>query len=139
MGITNNNTNTHRTTSRLFNYLSATFALLIWGGWAYYINYSFGQWARVIAAITQGLASFFITLFLVRIVTFLYFQLPDNNSQLVVPAIVAVSGTSSLLVLFHLISGTQEILFTILPTSIVAFLFCLYTCVKIKQSIQLEN
>jgi len=116
-------------TSFIYNLGSALFAFILWGGWAYFIN------NNMISALTQGTASFIITLFLVHAVTRLYHNLStkvNGNIQLLLPAIITVSFTGTCLFIVHLIAGTAHITKTIAPALLVAFLFCVYTAYKLQ-------
>ncbi len=127
------NANTLKT-SRLYNFLSAMFAFLIWGGWAYYINGRENLETGIISGITQGMASFTITLLMVHAVSWIYRRLPNNFWQLILPAIFTVSFTGSCLAAIHYAVGTPEIIYTISPALSVAFAFCLFTAYKLRRA-----
>lgn len=120
-------------TSRVYNVLSAAAAFVMWGGWAYYINSGFGESTRIVSAIAQGSASFVITLFMVHAVTWLFHRMPNSVLKLILPAVLTVSFTGSCLATLHFFVGTPRILQTIAPALTVAFLFCLYTTIKLKK------
>ncbi len=123
-------TNKHHQTSLFYNLGSALFAFLLWGGWAYYIN------KNIISSLTQGTASFVITLFLVRAISTLYGSLSNKTDNtllpIILPAVITVSFTTTFLYIAHIIAGTAHIIKTIAPALLVAFLFCLFTAYKIK-------
>ncbi len=115
-------------TSLLYNLGSALFAFTLWGGWAYFIN------RNSISALTQGAASFIITLFLVHAVTKLYRSLPAKANgilQLFSPAIITVTFTGTCLYIAHRIAGTEHIAKTIAPALLIAFVFCVYTAYRL--------
>lgn len=120
-----------RRTSRQFNLVSAALAFLIWGGWAYYVNNDQGSSTGLISGITQGSASFIITLAMVHTVTWLYKNIPPSPLQLFLPAIITVSITASCLYSVHSLVGTPNIAYTIAPALSVAFMFCVFTCFKL--------
>lgn len=122
-------------TSRIYNLLSAIAAFAMWGGWAYYINSGFGQSTRIVSAIAQGIASFLITLFMVRAVTWLFHRMPNAMLKLILPAVLTVSFTGTCLATLHFFVGTPRILQTIAPALTVAFLFCFYTTLKLKKQL----
>ncbi len=122
-------TQNHKT-SLLYNLISALFAFVLWGGWAYFVN------RNIISALTQGIASFIITLFLVKAVTQLYNMLSDRMGdvlQLLLPAIITVSFTGSCLFLAHSLAGTAYITKTIAPALSVALIFCIVTAYKLQK------
>ena len=114
-------------TSRLFNFISACLAFLLWGGWAYYINTSDSNNYGTISAIAQGTASFLITIFMVHVVTFLFHRFEQPLSKMLLPAIITVSFTSTCLVIIHLLIGTPHIFITITPAHTIAVSFFLFT------------
>ena len=118
-------------TTRYFNYVSAFMAFMLWGGWAYYVNVQDTDIAGIMSGLTQGTASFMITLFLVHSVTRLYHRFKHPVGKLLFPAIVTVCFTSMCLLLIHTLAGTPHILMTILPAITVAFSFCLFTSYKL--------
>ena len=126
--------NTPHKTSLLYNLASAVFAFVLWGGWAYFIN------VNIVSGLTQGTASFVITLFLVHAVTCLYHTLSSKKMseflQLLLPAIITVGFTGTCLYIIHSIANTPHIAKTIAPALLVAFLFCIYTAYKLTQGTQ---
>lgn len=117
----------------LYNLGSAFFAFMLWGGWAYFIN------KNSVSALTQGGASFIITLFLIHAVNKLYYSLPIKAGgllQLFSPAIITVTFTGSCLYLAHKIAGTAHIVKTITPALLVAFIFCIYTTYRLSRGTQ---
>ncbi len=123
-------------TSRHYRYLSALIAFLLWGGWAFYINNNATVHTGVISGLTQGTASFMITLFLVHSVTRLYHRFSHPIVKLLFPAIMTVSFTGSCLLFIHLVAKTPHIILTILPAITVAFSFCLFTTYKLHKNSQ---
>ena len=121
-----------RQTSILFKLVSAFSAFVLWGGWAFYINGGFGFKARVVSGLAQGLASFLITLFMIRVVTWIFCLLPDNFFQYLLPGLITVSFTGTCLFFMHYRLGTPNIVYTIAPALSVAFIFCVFTAFKLK-------
>jgi len=118
--------------SLAFKVISAILAFVLWGGWAFYINEASDT--RLVSAITQALASFSITLILVHMVTFIFHRLPVTLMRIALPAIISISITGSGLVLAHTCAGTSRIFFTIAPALAVAFVFCIYTTLKLHRA-----
>jgi hypothetical protein len=112
-----------------YNYISAILAFILWGTWAYFINIDSSN--SIISAIAQGIASFIITLVMIKIIEYFYNLFPKNKFYFVLPSIITVLITSSFVIGIHIFIDTQNILFTVLPTVIIAFLFALFTTRKI--------
>jgi hypothetical protein len=121
-------------TSRLYKLGSALMALLLWGSWAWYVNGADSEWHTLLSAIAQGSSSFLITLGLVALVTRLYNHFEHPLARVWLPAVIVTTFSSSVLFVVHLGVGTQQIIQTILPPSTVAFLFCLFTSVKMQKN-----
>ena len=120
-------------TSRLYRWVSALFAFLIWGGWAYYANGEAAENQRITSTLVQGTASLLITFFMVNAVTWLYGRIEVPYVRLVLPAVLTVSFTGSSLVAVHYFAGTPNIFYTVAPALSVAFAFCLFTTVKLRR------
>lgn len=128
-------------TSHSYNYTSASLSFILWGSWAYYLNRNTHSAAEY-SGIIQGMASYTFTLFMVHAVTFLYHQFNHPIPKLLMPAVITTAFTSTSSVIFHLLAGTPQITFIILPASSLAFAFCLYTSLilsKTQQTINKEN
>lgn len=131
----NDNSSQHALrTSRSFNVLSALLAFLLWGGWAFYVNGRSDIAKGLLSGLTQGTASFIITLVMVYLVTWFFKQLPDNCLQIPLSALFTVSITGSFLIAVHLLVKTPEIFYTISPALSVAFAFCWYTAYKLRKT-----
>ncbi len=120
-------------TSGLYRWVSALFAFLIWGGWAYYANGAAAENQRLASTFVQGIASLFITLFMVHAVTWLYRRIQVPYFRLVLPAVLTLSFTGSSLFTIHHFVGTPNIFYTITPALSVAFAFCLFTTYKLRK------
>ena len=117
--------------SKKFNLTSSFLAFLIWGGWSFYINDA-SLYNRITSGLAQGLSSFIITLVMVKFVTRLYSRNYFPSIRLMLPAIITVSCTGSVLIIIHYLVGTPYIFKTVTPALSVAFIFCLYTSYKLK-------
>ena len=112
-----------------YNFISAFLAFVLWGTWAFFMNMdSTNRWE---SALSQGIASFIITLIMIKIIAYFYELFPKTKLFFILPAVITVSITSSFVVGIHLWVKTENILSTVLPTVIVAFLFALFTTKKI--------
>lgn len=116
-----------------FNLLSSGSAFVMWGGWAYYINGGSIS-SRITSGITQGCASFTITLILIYVVTWIFHHLPKRTILLPLPAILVAFMTGSTLFIIHSLIQTPKIFYTILPSIIMSFGFCLFITIKLKRS-----
>ncbi len=121
-------------TNHGYSIISAVIAFMLWGGWAYYLSYdkSKGIASGVASGLIQGIASFTITLFMVKAVSWLFETMPQSNLGVLLSAMVTVSFTGSCLFLAHFLVGTQNIFLTIAFPLSVAFVFCLTTAYRIK-------
>lgn len=117
-----------------YKLVSAFLALILWGSWAFYVNEPSNSYVRFLVAGAQGLASFTITLIMVKIVTFFYAKLEKNSLQLILPTILTIALSASCLTIIHSVIGAPNILLTISPALSVAFLFCLMTTFQLRRS-----
>lgn len=125
--------------SNYYKFVSASMAFLLWGGWAFYINYEGIENSGFISGITQGTASFLITLFMIYIVTYLYHYFKKPILKIGLSAILTISLTGTCLVIIHGLISTPNILYTVFPPLCVAFIFCLFTTFKLNKINLQEN
>lgn len=118
-------------TSKRYRIVSASFACIMWGGWAFYVNAEDGATKQIVSALTQGAASFAITLVMVRTITTLYRKLSASKTRYVFPAVITVGCTGSCAALAHYIVGTPQIVQTLSPALTVALLFGFFTTWKL--------
>jgi len=119
--------------SIVYRVVSGAIAFVLWGGWALYVNFEFGKTVALKACLTQGTASFVITLFMVRSVEWLYKRLAPGLLAMTIPSILTVSFTGTCVALAHWFMGTPRIVATIAPALTVAILFCFFTTYKLSQ------
>jgi hypothetical protein len=117
--------------SKKYNIISALAAFVVWGGWAYYINDTGTENVRAISAATQGISSLIITLALVKLVSLIFNRLPRKITSVFIASILSVTCSGSCLIAVHYLIGTPEIVGTVSPPLLVAFLFCLFTAYKL--------
>ena len=108
-------------------YFSAAIAFLLWGGWAFFVNRETSNYDGLIAALSQGCASFIITLLMVHSIRLLRKLFNKSLTKLFLPAIITVCFTGSCLFVVHKLASTANIFTTILPALSVAFVFCVFT------------
>lgn len=126
-------------TSAAFNLISAGAAFVLWGCWAYYVNESSVPASGLVSGITQGAASFLITLLMVRIITFLFKRVPTEGIAFLLPAIATMCITSSFLVAAHCVVDTPNIVRTIFPALGVGFVFCIITTLQLRKNVTTLN
>lgn len=124
-------------TFKYYNYISAFLAFFLWGFWAYYVNIESPN--NLISAVAQGTASSIITLIMIKLIKFFYNVFPKSRLYFVLPSIITVGITSSFVVYMHILVNTKNIFYTVFPTIVIAFLFALYTTVKISRYIVQEE
>jgi len=120
-------------TSRFYNSLSAIFAFLLWGGWAYYVNAGADATRAFIPAIAQGTASFVITLIMVHLVAWFFNRLQGSFFQLPLSVLMTVGITATGLTALHWLVRTPCIFYTILPGVFVGLMFCCYTAYRLRK------
>ncbi len=120
-----------RKISRYFHSISAVLALIVWGGWAFYVNHSLGINERLISAFAQGIFSLVVTLLILSLVTYIYNKMPNNILRYLVPAILVVIVTGAVVISIHVAIDTAEIFSTVTPGLTVTFLYSLLTTYKL--------
>lgn len=118
-----------------YNVLSAIFACLLWGSWSFYINMDHSFNAGLIAALTQGISSFLITLFMTYLIEIQFNFYHKKWIKLLFPPICTVLFTGSCLVFVHTLMSTPSIVKTVTPALIVATLFAFVTNIKLYKQI----
>ena len=88
------------------------FAFVAMGSWALFANRAYPLPRMLLAGLVQGALSGCLTLFLKRVVEKLS-AIFAGSLRLVAPPVIALLGSATLLVTFHILSGTPEILKTI--------------------------
>lgn len=119
------NSSTH--TNVYYKLKSSILAFLLWGSWAFYVNLQVSLQDGIISGLAQGVLSFVFTWGLIHVITFFFNLFYDPLSRILLPVIFTICLSCSSLILVHYLIGTPNIFKTIFPTTIVAFLFSLYT------------
>jgi hypothetical protein len=102
------------------------FAFVAMGGWAVFANRAHPMPAPLLAGMIQGGLSAGITLFLKRVIETLSWHL-DGIGALLFPPVITCLVSASLLTLIHSLSGTPEVLVTIvLPLTVATSYAALY-------------
>ena len=119
-------------TDRSYNLISAILAFMLWGGWTFYINTKMDSLQHgIISGLTQGICSFFITLFMTFLIDKQFNYFKNDLAKLCLPPICTVLLTGSFLILVHHLIGTPSIVYTLTPVITVAFLFAVFTNLKL--------
>lgn len=111
--------------------VAVVFAFLIWGGWALVANWHSDPTHALMAGLLQGTFSGILTLLMAMAVTTLFRRLPDNPLRMLLPALLIVSVSFTLLYLLHSWHQTPALWQTIIPPSSMAFAYCLFLSVRL--------
>ena len=123
--------------SRTYNLSSAFFAFVLWGGWSFYINTQQGSLNHgIISGLTQGICSFILTLLIAFLIEKQFNFFNHLILKLVLPPVFTVFLTGSFLVLVHHLIHTPSIVYTLTPVLSVAFLFAVFTNLKLYQQLK---
>ncbi|MDQ8935150.1 hypothetical protein [Acinetobacter rudis] len=115
-----------------YNFLSAFFALALWGSWSFYVNnQQAGIEAGFISGIAQGVCSFLITLFMTFLIEKQFNWYKSNFAKFILPPIITVVFTGSCLITVHSLIHTPDIIKTVSPALTVALLFAFFTNIKL--------
>lgn len=117
-------------TGKRFDYASAAGAFLIWGGWAWYVNGP-GSAAGLASALAQAVFSGAMTLALVRMITGLRGLFSTGRARFLLPPLISVTASTTLLVFIHWVVSTPRLLATIAPSVSVALIFSFVTSFKL--------
>lgn len=115
-----------------FNLLSALFAFLVWGGWAFYVNDDSIS-TRIISGLGQGIISCTLTLLLIKMVTKTYYLLPKERRYLLLPAFIMFIFIGIISSSIHYLINTPNIIQTIAPSVLMSFGFCVMVTLKIRR------
>ena len=119
-------------TTRNYNVISAILAFVLWGGWTFYINTKMDSLQHgIISGLTQGVCSFVITLFMTFLIDKQFNYFTNDLAKLCLPPVCTVLLTGSFLILVHHLIGTPSIVYTLAPVLTVAFLFAIFTNLKL--------
>ncbi|MFV0292807.1 MAG: hypothetical protein ACK5II_06175 [Paracoccus sp. (in: a-proteobacteria)] len=104
-------------------------AFIAMGNWAVLANRTHPLSEALMAGVIQGMMSALITLSLKRMIEALSIRL-TGIAVLIIPPLLAVTGSAGFLSLIHSLAGTPEVLFTIaVPVSVTAVYSAAYSYV----------
>jgi hypothetical protein len=107
-------------------FLWGVFFGAVWGGWAYYCNFKFSPSKALNAALTQFAFSFTVTLFFSLTVDALYHNSKTLAGKWLFAFTLPVAFMLGSLVLLHSLRGTPNIFLTVLPSTSIAAMYCLW-------------
>jgi uncharacterized membrane protein (UPF0136 family) len=112
--------------------LSGVVAGLIWGSWAYYVQHKYGFVVAGKAALTQGIGSAFLGSALTITMDLIY-KIESWPLAVKVPASVMLPMILATIALatVHYISGTPDIIKTMLPSQPVGYAWTLIYTLKL--------
>lgn len=103
-------------------------AFVLYGGWAAWANHDHGWPATAKAALTQGLLSFCVTVFMTIFMHETYRRLAGWPGRPVLTATGPLSFVLSLMAIAHVSVGTPNVIKTIAPSAVIGFIYCvIYT------------
>jgi TRAP-type C4-dicarboxylate transport system permease small subunit len=112
---------------------AAALAFALWGGWALLANWSSDPQHALIAGLLQGTASALMTLVMAIAAKALFYRLPEGAARLLLPAVLIVSASFTLLYLVHSWHQTHALWQTIVPPTSLAFIYCLFLCLRLQR------
>lgn len=111
--------------------IAVLLAFIIWGGWALLANWHSDPAHAAMAGVLQGTFSGVLTLLMALAVTALFRRLPDNLLRVLLPALLIVSVSFTLLYLLHSWHQTPALWKTIIPPSSMAFAYCVFLSLRL--------
>jgi len=112
--------------------LTGCIAGLLWGSWAYYVHYEFGFATASQAALSQGIGSAFVGTILTMTMDYIYKIESWPRTVMIVASIVSpMLLATGMLVVVHLLTGTPDILQTMLPSQPLGYAWTTVYTVKL--------
>ena len=125
--------------TKFYNFASAIFAFLLWGGWSFYVNSQVTNLSRgVVSGLVQGVSSFIITLIIAFLIEVQFNFYKKLWTKLVVPPILTILLTGSVLVSIHVLFATTNIFKTVAPALTVAFMFAVLSNFKLYRTLKIQ-
>ena len=116
---------------------SSLIAGLIWGGWAFHINRAYGN--SLDSAAIQFFCSAFSTATMSFVIIYIRGMYDSENLKLIMPPFVTVLLVASLLLSLHSLSGTENIIKTILPPCFVGFIYSCFFSFSLSKVQKIEH
>ena len=121
----------HSTTFR--SIASGLVGLLVYGGWAYFVNSRFGAEAGIKAALVQGSYSFILTMSTTAIMEFLWRKLESVTRPVMATIILINTFTFVIAYSINWIFETPMILLTILPGFTIGIAFTSFYVLSLRK------
>jgi hypothetical protein len=100
-------------------------AFFIFGGWAVFANMQHGLHQKLSAGLTQGLLSLVSTAILTSAMEMVFGRLSPGATRFMMTGVGPITTTLLLMAVAHLLTGTPEILATMLPSIVVGYAYSL--------------
>jgi hypothetical protein len=100
-------------------------AFFIFGGWGVYANVQHGLHKQLSAGLTQGLLSLVSTAILTSAMEMVFGRLSPGATRFMMTGVGPITTTLLLMAVAHLLTGTPEILATMLPSIVVGYAYSL--------------
>jgi multidrug transporter EmrE-like cation transporter len=107
--------------------VAVTFAFVVWGGWAFWVNLSSGDTSQALrSGMTQGIYSAVMTFYMSFVVYFFWQKTRHLRLWWLLPTLATVGHTGLLLVGAHILNHTPNVAKTVSVPLIVAAGYCLF-------------
>lgn len=100
-------------------------AFFIFGGWGVYANVQHGLHQKLSAGLMQGLLSLVSTAILTSAMEMVFGRLSPGVARFMTTGVGPITTTLLLMAVAHLLTGTPEILATMLPSIVVGYAYSL--------------
>jgi len=101
----------------------AVSAFLLYGGWAVFANLDHGLHDSLSAGLTQGLLSLASTAILTSAMETVFRRLSPGVARFLAAGLGPTTATLLLMAVIHFVTGTPEILATMLPSIVVGYAY----------------
>ncbi|MDA1050548.1 MAG: hypothetical protein O3C40_08705 [Planctomycetota bacterium] len=103
----------------------AVSAFLIFGGWGVFANWHHDMHKRLSAGLTQGLLSLVSTVILTSAMETVFRRLSPGVARFMATGLGPITATLFLMAFAHFVTGTPEIVATMLPSLVVGYAYSL--------------
>ena len=100
-------------------------AFFSFGGWAVFANMQHGLSKKLSAGLTQGLLSLISTAILTSAMETVFGRLSPGVTRFVATGLGPITATLFLMTVAHIVTGTPEIVATMLPSVVVGYTYSL--------------
>lgn len=103
----------------------AVSAFLLYGGWAVFANLRHGRHTSLSAGLTQGLLSLVSTVILTSAMETVFSRLSSGVARFIATGLGPTTAVLLLMAAAHFVTGTPEIVATMLPSIVVGYAYSL--------------